>query len=158
MLITSYADVAPFAASDLCLVCPYFHVTASAVSSKTLRQLISYGEKEIVPTPLLSVPQRLSKPQCLPKIVSVSKSFFSTVPRHHGRRHLKGILTFEVDKILNTETTTDSLKAQETEKSADNIRSRVEATTTSTPEKLNRRPYDNNCFFTPMNCQLYLRV
>ncbi|KAI1718288.1 hypothetical protein DdX_06708 [Ditylenchus destructor] len=157
MLIVSYADAAPFAVSGLCLMCPYFHIAASAVSSKNLRYSISNSAKETVPTPLISVSQKLPKSQSVPKSVSASKSVRSTVPQHHGHRHRKGILTFEVNKMLHMESTTDLPKAQETEKSADDIRSTVETTTTTT-EKPNRRAYDHNCFFTPMNCQMYLRV
>ncbi|KAI1731264.1 hypothetical protein Ddc_00069 [Ditylenchus destructor] len=156
MSIISYAAAAPFAGSNLCLMCPYFHIAASAVSSKNLRHSISNSVKETVPTPLQSAPQRLTKPQSVPNTVSATKSVRSAVPQHHGHRHRKGILTFEVTKTLPTESTTDLPKAQETGKSADNIRNTVEPTTTT--EKPNRRAYDHNCFFTPMNCQMYLRM
>ncbi|KAI1698209.1 hypothetical protein Ddc_19237 [Ditylenchus destructor] len=152
----SHATAAPFAGFNLCFMCPYFHRAASAVSSKILRHSASNSVKEDVPTPFQSVPQKLPKPLSVPKDISALKNLRSTVPQHHGRRYHKGILTFEVNKMLATKSTTDLPKAQETDKSAHNIGNTVQ--TTTTPEKSNGRAYDHNCFFTPMNCQLYLRV
>ncbi|KAI1710240.1 hypothetical protein Ddc_13525 [Ditylenchus destructor] len=154
VLLVSPATAAPFPGYNLCFMCSYFHRAASAVSSNILRHSDSDDVKETVHTPLQSAPERLPKPKSVPISVSVTKNVHSTVPQHHGRRHLKGILTFEVNKILATESTTDIPKVQETDKSADNIRNTVETTT----EKPSGRAYDHNCFFTPMNCKMYLRV
>ncbi|KAI1690426.1 hypothetical protein Ddc_24950 [Ditylenchus destructor] len=145
-----HATAAPFAGFNLCFMCPYFHKAASAVSSKILRHSVSDNVKETAPASLQSVPQSLPKPQSVQKSVSALKN----VQHHH--RHHKGVLTFEVNKMLATKSTTDIPKAQKTDKSADNIRNTVKSTTTT--KKPNGRAYDHNCFFTPMNCQLYLRV